>query len=414
MCLPIFGGCGIWLRHSYWSRSPLPPFGWADAPSLRYGLSPKDLSESCHGPSVFLFVAAFRNVPPQTPAGLKDSSTMQLTATNQRTPYRALWRLLTLIVGVIAFIGSTTGTASALTAITARSSSGHSVVVGPETRVGVTNHFSGTSSARLATIQPACVGENGPGYDRITLASCVATKPGTAAAKAGRSCFKSFGGETRVLMGDGTTRPISEIAVGDLVLAQDPETGEVSARRVTDTWVHDDDLVRLEIGGDVVRTTEDHPFWNATDSEWQRADELSLGDSVFTADGRRVKVGVLLGSAGRGSAYNLTVEGLHTYHVLFGTDAVLVHNADCFDFVGEAADYADDELASMARRHIAGAANKRPSEAAILDAMQTGTATRIRGSATVPGAVQFVKGKVTVIINEGMPWQSTAFFPGAG
>jgi RHS repeat-associated protein len=147
----------------------------------------------------------------------------------------------------------------------------------------------------------------------------------------GKSCFKSFGGETRVLMGDGTTKPISQVAVGDFVLAQDPETGEVSARRVTDTWVHDDDLVRLEIGGDVVRTTEDHPFWNATDNEWQRADELSVGDSVLTADGRRVKVGVLLGTAGRGSAYNLTIEGLHTYHVLFGGDAVLVHNVDCFD-----------------------------------------------------------------------------------
>ena len=251
--------------------------------------------------------------------------------------------------------------------------------------------------------------------DRVTTPHrFVATKPGTAVAKAGRSCFKSFGGETRVLMGDGTTKPISEILVGDFVLAQDPETGEVSARRISDTWVHDDDLVRLEIDGDIVRTTEDHPFWNATDSEWQRADELSLGDSVLTADGRRVKVGVLLGSSGRGSAYNLTVEGLHTYHVLFGADAVLVHNADCFDFVGEAADYADDELASMARRHIAGASNKRPSEAAILEAMQTGTATRIRGSVTTPGAVQFVKGKVTVIINEVEPWKSTAFFPGAG
>jgi Pretoxin HINT domain len=77
----------------------------------------------------------------------------------------------------------------------------------------------------------------------------------------------------------------------------------------------------------VVRTTEDHPFWNETDREWQRADQLDSGDFVLTSDGRRVKVGVLVGSAGRGSAYNFTVEGLHTYHVLFGTDAVLVHNA---------------------------------------------------------------------------------------
>ncbi len=136
----------------------------------------------------------------------------------------------------------------------------------------------------------------------------------------------SFGGETLVLMADGSTKPISEIEPGDMVLAQDPETGEIGARRVTDAWVHDDDLVRLEIDGDVVRTTEDHPFWNDTDKQWQRADQLDTGDYVLTAEGRRVKVGVLISAAGRGSAYNFTVEGLHTYHVLFGTDAVLVHN----------------------------------------------------------------------------------------
>jgi RHS repeat-associated protein len=146
------------------------------------------------------------------------------------------------------------------------------------------------------------------------------------AAEATRASPCSFGGETLVLMADGTTKPISRVKVGDMVLAQDPETGEIGARKVTDAWVHDDDLVRLEIDGDVVRTTEDHPFWNDTDREWQRADQLDHGDQVLTSDGRRVKVGVLIGSAGRGSAYNFTVEGLHTYHVLFGTDAVLVHN----------------------------------------------------------------------------------------
>ena len=52
-----------------------------------------------------------------------------------------------------------------------------------------------------------------------------------------------------------------------MVLAQDPETGEVSARRVSDRWKHDDDLVRFEIDGDVVRTTEDHPFWNDTEQD---------------------------------------------------------------------------------------------------------------------------------------------------
>jgi hypothetical protein len=159
---------------------------------------------------------------------------------------------------------------------------------------------------------------------RVTSGGRVTTSRPTVATKCVGGAM-SFGGETLVLMADGTAKPISEVEVGDMVLAQDPETSEIGARKVTATWVHDDDLVRLEIDGDIVRTTEDHPFWNDTDKQWQRADQLDSGDLALTADGRRVKFGILLGAAGRGLAYNLSVQGIHTYHVLFGADAVLVH-----------------------------------------------------------------------------------------
>ena len=144
----------------------------------------------------------------------------------------------------------------------------------------------------------------------------MATKP--------RPC--SFEGETRVFMADGSTKRIEDIQVDDEVLAQDPETGEKSARRVTHLWVHDDEYVRLEVGDGTVLTTANHPFFDDTDQKWEQVDELSIGDYLLTADGHRVRVGHLRSAAGHGAAYNLTVEGLHTYHVLFGRDAVLVHN----------------------------------------------------------------------------------------
>ena len=99
----------------------------------------------------------------------------------------------------------------------------------------------------------------------------------------GAAC--SFSGDTGVLMADGTTKPIEEIKVGDRVLAADPETGQRGAREVTYLWAHQDTIVDLEISGHDVATTEDHPFWNHTDNEWQRADALDQGDSVLTADG---------------------------------------------------------------------------------------------------------------------------------
>jgi len=139
--------------------------------------------------------------------------------------------------------------------------------------------------------------------------------------------FCSFSGETEVLMADGTTKPISEIEIGDFVLAEDPETGERGARQVTQLWVHEDSLVDLEINGHDIATTEDHPFWNHTDGEWQRADALDRGDLLLTADGELLVVdGLDWGSARTTTAYNLTVDDIHTYYVRIGERDVLVHN----------------------------------------------------------------------------------------
>jgi RHS repeat-associated protein len=148
---------------------------------------------------------------------------------------------------------------------------------------------------------------------------------GDNAANIGRAC--SFDGETEVLMADGTTKPISQIKVGDMVLAEDPETGERGPRTVTRLWVHEDTLINLEIDGDVLATTEDHPFWNATDRQWQRADALDRGDMLITADGDLIEIdGLNPSSTNTTTAYNLTVDDIHTYFIAVGDDQVLVHN----------------------------------------------------------------------------------------
>jgi RHS repeat-associated protein len=82
----------------------------------------------------------------------------------------------------------------------------------------------------------------------------------------------SFAAATGVVMADGSRKPIAEVEVGDRVLAADPQTGERGARTVTHVWKHADTLVELETAdGATVTTTEDHPFWNATDQQWQPA-----------------------------------------------------------------------------------------------------------------------------------------------
>jgi hypothetical protein len=142
---------------------------------------------------------------------------------------------------------------------------------------------------------------------------------------AGALC--SFSAETEVVMGDGTTKPISKIEIGDQVLAEDPETGERGARTVTQLWIHDDTLVDLAVDGQTVTTTENHPFWNQTDGEWQRADDLDRGDVLLGVDGQLLPVvGIEKSSGAAGAAYNLTVDDLHTYFVSTSHGSVLVHN----------------------------------------------------------------------------------------
>ncbi len=137
----------------------------------------------------------------------------------------------------------------------------------------------------------------------------------------------SFSGDTAVLMADGSAKPIDEIKVGDHVLATNSETGEEGVREVTHVWVHDDQLVDLKVDGGDITTTEDHPFWNETDQQWQESQELDPGDLLHTAAGKTLAVvGLDWSTTQHDKAYNLTVADIHTYYVIAGNTPVLVHN----------------------------------------------------------------------------------------
>lgn len=84
----------------------------------------------------------------------------------------------------------------------------------------------------------------------------------------------SFVPATLVLMADGTTTPIADVDVGDMVMVSDPETGESGRRRVTDTIVGDGtkELVDIEIDGNVITATNRHPFW-VDEGHWVDAED---------------------------------------------------------------------------------------------------------------------------------------------
>ncbi|MEV4715051.1 polymorphic toxin-type HINT domain-containing protein [Micromonospora sp. NPDC049374] len=129
-------------------------------------------------------------------------------------------------------------------------------------------------------------------------------------------------------MADGSTKPIRDLRVGDEVLATNPETGESGKRRATHVWVHEDNLHNLTIEGGNLGTTDDHPFWNETDREWQAAHALDRGDRLTGPYGSAVVTAEISPSVWHALAYNLTVDDTHTYYVLAGNTPVLVHNTN--------------------------------------------------------------------------------------
>jgi RHS repeat-associated protein len=144
----------------------------------------------------------------------------------------------------------------------------------------------------------------------------------------------SFAGATPVLLADGSHKPIAEVKVGDQVLATDPETGQQAAKTVLQVFVHQDTLTDLLLDGGAITTTEDHPFWSVTDHRFEKAEELSNGEQLLTPDGRTLTVtGLDPATARVATAYNLSVDNIHTYYVMPGATggattgpAVLVHN----------------------------------------------------------------------------------------
>ncbi|WP_405828914.1 polymorphic toxin-type HINT domain-containing protein [Streptomyces sp. NBC_00105] len=143
----------------------------------------------------------------------------------------------------------------------------------------------------------------------------------------------SFPAGTRVLMGDGTTRPIEQVKTGDTVLATDPETGTTGPRSV-DATIHTPDdrdftgiTLRRQDGQGSVATTDHHPFWSQNRGQWTNAADLNAGDTLRTPDGATVEIQKVTHWKELQPAYNLTVNDLHTYYVVAGDTPILVHNS---------------------------------------------------------------------------------------
>jgi hypothetical protein len=115
---------------------------------------------------------------------------------------------------------------------------------------------------------------------------------------------------------------VEQLRVGDMVLAQHPETGELAYKPVLRTTIRPEGkLVRVLAEGATIETSGGHLFWVAGEG-WVKARKLKSGQELHTVHGPIQVSAVEEGSEAK--TYNLEVADFHTYFV--GQDKILCHD----------------------------------------------------------------------------------------
>ena len=116
---------------------------------------------------------------------------------------------------------------------------------------------------------------------------------------------------------------IKDIKVGDRVLSQDPDSGELAFKLVLNKTLRPPAaLARLQVEGEDITTTKGHPIWVANVG-WRMAKLIEPGDQLHGIAGGLIVEEVEFPKKEK-EAYNLVVDDFATYFV--GEAGILVHD----------------------------------------------------------------------------------------
>jgi hypothetical protein len=141
-----------------------------------------------------------------------------------------------------------------------------------------------------------------------------------------RTSLSCFAPGTKVWAQNGR-QAIETVKVGDCVLAQDVESGELAYKPVLATTVRKPrPRIRIGFRDESITATTCHPFW-VVGQGWRLTKQLAVGDRLHTPSGavtidRLEKLPPDPGPAGL--SYNLVVADFNSYFV--GDRGVLVHD----------------------------------------------------------------------------------------
>ena len=127
-----------------------------------------------------------------------------------------------------------------------------------------------------------------------------------------RACFAAG---TPLLTPDGDM-PIEQFRPGDWILSAPEENpdGPPEPRQVQEVFTNYAQLLNLHVGGKVIRTTSEHPFY-IKGKGWAKAQELRKADLLRSHDGQWLHVQAVTDSRELAPVYNLRIADYHTYFV---------------------------------------------------------------------------------------------------
>lgn len=152
------------------------------------------------------------------------------------------------------------------------------------------------------------------------------------------------------ILWEGGEKPIEQLQPGERVWARhenDPD-GLVELKTIEECFDRTGRTWHLHVRGEVIRTTDEHPFW-VVDKGWVKAAELKVGDLLIGRDGTQTAVEDVIDTGEYETVYNFRVAEFHTYFVGSGDWGfdVWAHNR-CLKAI-EQLDQSDDGARSSLR-----------------------------------------------------------------
>ena len=141
-----------------------------------------------------------------------------------------------------------------------------------------------------------------------------------------------FPPETHILMGDGSTKEIQDVKIGDKVLAHFPSTGVSQIESVVDILQSQTKkLIRISFSENqneaTFRATGTHPIWTQNRG-WIEAQDIAPGDVLRSQNMETYEVSNVEIEHIYSKTYNLTVSNAHTFFVVPNGIPILVHNGE--------------------------------------------------------------------------------------